>query len=70
MFVAGWIYDSTQSYEVAFILGGVVTVISAIILGCIPVLAAREKKAHALPTKLKRDETTVVMISWYVQGVT
>lgn len=61
--IAGWIYDSTQSYEVAFILGGVVTVISAIILGCIPVLAEREKKAHSLPTKLKRDETTVVMIS-------
>ena len=43
------------------------TVISAIILGCIPVLAEREKKAHSLPTKLKRDETTVVMISRWVR---
>ena len=64
----GWIYDATKNYEVAFILGGAVTVLSAIILGCIPVIAKHQKEAHTLPTKTGRagDSKTVVMISWYV----
>ena len=44
LFVIGWVYDLTKQYEEAFLLGGGLTVLSALILIVIPVLSKRESQ--------------------------
>ncbi len=49
-FSPGWVYDITHRYEEAFLLGGGLTILSAVILICIPVLTHREKTQMYNPT--------------------
>lgn len=44
--IAGWIYEATHRYDVAFYFGGAITLLSALILLLIPFLQWREKR-HA-----------------------
>ena len=41
---SGWLYDSTQNYEISFYFGGSVTVVSAMILICIPCIQKMQYK--------------------------